>query len=181
MTRGLIVFCKSDQCPLSCVKAVLTPPSPFPAPWDGVYLKKAGGNLNLLACKSEFGWLAIPGVGWRCVFARFLTLARWAGLVLRGVRGVECPELASSCVRLVSQVKVGEVGCVVLDSNTEPCGRALTQGLVGAAPFFHLVLPWAGEHRPPVGCGMLVCAGGLGQRGAPAWRRSVRSGWGGPL
>ena len=41
------------------------------------------------------------------------------------------------------------MGCVVLYPNTEPCGRALTQGLVGAAPFYHLVLPWAGVHCPP--------------------------------
>ena len=57
----------------------------------------------------------------------------------------------------------------------------MTRGLVGAAPLRCLVLPWAGELRPPVGCVMLVCAGGLGQRGAPAWRRPVRSGWGAPF
>ena len=57
----------------------------------------------------------------------------------------------------------------------------MTRGLVGAAPPRCLVLPWAGEHRPPVGCVMLVCAGGLGQRGAPAWRRRGRSGWGAPF
>ena len=70
------------------------------------------------------------------------------------------------------------MGCVVLYPNTEPCGGALTQGLVGAAPLYHLVLPLAGEHCLLVGWWMLACAGGLGQAGALAeWLTPFGLGW----
>ena len=46
--------------------------------------------------------------------------------------------------------------CVGLYPNTEPCGRALTQGLVRSSPLFLFVLPLAGEHGPPVDCGDAV-------------------------
>ena len=39
----------------------------------------------------------------------------------------------------------------VRDGRVAITGKALTQGLVGTAPFYPLVLPWAGVHCPPVG------------------------------
>ena len=52
--------------------------------------------------------------------------------------------------------------CVGLYPNTEPCGRALTQGLVGSSPLFLFVLPLAGERGPPVDCGEAVLCWGFG-------------------
>ena len=39
----------------------------------------------------------------------------------------------------------------VRDGRVAITGKALTQGVIGTAPFYHLVLPCAGEHGPPVG------------------------------
>ena len=61
-----------------------------------VYPKEACRKGNWRQSRSQCGWLAIPGIRWRCVFARSTTPARGAVGVLRCVSGVKGPELASS-------------------------------------------------------------------------------------
>ena len=92
----------SHPSPRSTTSPRLTS-SPPCCPWSSCQ-----GNWR--QSRSQCGWLAIPGVGWRCVFARSTTPARGAVGVLRGVSGVKGPELASSCVRLVSQERRGRSG-----------------------------------------------------------------------
>ena len=55
-------------------------------------------------------------------------------------RGNELPVPVGVWLVVLLEVRNGRVAIT---------GKALTQGLVGTAPFYHLVLPWAGVHRLP--------------------------------